>query len=71
MEHDCDCCAIFIVRQNGKFEAVFKMFVDGEYRLAKIDSKDRKMFAELDGEFRFCCYSLLLETAKGIYEIQE
>lgn len=30
---------------------------------------DRHLFAKLDGDFRFCCYTILLEKEDGIYEV--
>ena len=68
---------LFFFSSKGEIPLANKIIFDSyimyglNHNLAKIDSKDRKMFAELDGELRFCCYSLLLETAKGIFEIQE
>ena len=32
-------------------------------------SKDSHMFSELDGDFRFCCYSLLVEVKNGVFEV--
>lgn len=30
---------------------------------------DSHVFAQIDGDFRLCCYSLLLEVEDGIYEV--
>lgn len=70
MDHDCENCAIFVVHRDGIYEAFMKMDED-EGAIGIIRSDDMHMFAELDGELRFCCYSLLMETDEGIYEIKK
>ena len=40
------------------------------YALCRTDRKDdTHMFSELDGEYRFHCYSLLQEIEEGLYEV--
>ena len=73
-DHDCNTCALFFVFNDDSYGAYFKCVYDEdekdvEYALCRMFGKDRHMFAELDGEFRFCCYSLLVETNDGLFEV--
>lgn len=77
--HDCECCALFYVFKDGTYGAYFKTIKDAEvvsddslkftYSINSARKKDTHLFAELDGDFRFCCYSLLLEIDDGLFEV--
>ena len=72
--HECDSCALFYVHKDGTFSAYFKTVYDADdedvtFAIGKIKSEDRHLFADLDGEMRFCCYSILNEIADGVYEV--
>ena len=76
-EHDCDNCALFVVHNNDTYEAYMKIGSEYDEDEEEIScdigvcrSDDMHMFATMDGEFKFCCYSLLMETGDGIYEIK-
>jgi hypothetical protein len=76
---DCDCCALFFVMKDGTYKSYFKTLFDSEeiddegleltFALASAASTDRHAFADLDGELRFCCYSLILEIEDGLFEV--
>ena len=81
---DCEC-ALFYVHQDESYTAFFKTtvsqeFEEGEtfddsgmlitYSICKATRRnDTHFFAWLDGEFRFCCYSLLFEKEDGSWEV--
>lgn len=75
----CDNCALFFIMKNGTYEAFFKTIYDNdeaandsdqvELALCNGQGTDEQFFAELDGKFRFCCYSLLIETEDGRFEV--
>lgn len=81
---DCDS-ALFFVHMDGTYSSVFKTTVSEElvsnedeeeesmeitYTICKSERKrDMHFFSWLDGQFRFCCYSLLVETSEGMYEV--
>lgn len=78
--HDCFSCALFYVFLDGTYGAFFKIVNNEEYdedededtiefALCKVTNSDRHLFAELDAEFRLCCYSLLVEVEDGVYEV--
>lgn len=78
LEHDCDNCAVFIVHVDESYSVYFKMETGWSeeedeplYSIGRVDGDDRKLFSMVDGEFRFCCYSLLIEKEEGLYEIQD
>ena len=79
---ECEC-ALFFVHKDGTYSSVFKTVLsekpsddfdeDGNlvitYSIAKSPRKnDMHLFSWLDGEFRFCCYSILIEITDGLYE---
>lgn len=75
-EHDCEYCALFFVHKDETYEAYFKSGVEYneetdtfDYHIGRCRANDRHMFSELDGEFKFCCYSLLLEVDDNTYEV--
>lgn len=70
--YDCPESAVFVVFQDGRFEAFWKTFdEEGELCIARCESKNMHMFSEIDGEIRFCCYGLIIEQPNGMWKIQE
>ena len=79
--HPCESCALFYVYLDGTYEAFFKYIYDVDegddsdeekeitYAYCCMQGDDRHFFAQLDGRFRFCCYSLLIEVEDGVYEV--
>ena len=76
--------ALFFVYLDGTYSSIFKvvfseefeenMYEDNElaitFSICQTPKKtDSHLFAELDGDFRFCCYSLLFEVEDGIFEV--
>ncbi len=73
---DCMASALFYVMKDGTYKTVFRVVCDEdeeedlvEFAIGTVRSSDMHMFAELDGEFKFCCYSLLIETDDGEFEV--
>lgn len=80
---ECEC-ALFYVHLDGSYSSVFKTIVSEEidddvitedsqiqvtYSLCtSLRKKDIHLFSTLDGCYRFCCYSLLVEIEDGVYE---
>lgn len=84
-EHPCMESAIFCCFHNGKYMAVIKQ-VDPECITEDFDimhdevlptflvvppTRDKDCIQEVDGEFRLCCYGLIIEREPGIWEVQE
>lgn len=72
--YSCESCALFYVHKDETYSAYVKSVYDADeeevtFALGKIEGKERHMFADLDGELRFCCYSLLVEVDDGMYEV--
>ena len=81
---DCEC-ALFYVHLDGTYSSIFKSVLNQElteaetledsqmvvtYSICKSPRKaDTHLFSWLDGEFRFCCYSLLIEKKDGVFEV--
>ena len=73
-EHQCPESAIFAVFHDGRLRAYIKTWDEesGEYVAICVESidKDIHMFSKLDGEYRFCCYNLIIEQEPGLWMIQ-
>lgn len=78
--HDCENCALFYVFKDGTYGAYMKTVCDmtlldeekvlQKFAICTLDpSDDHHFFAQLDGMYRFCCYSLLIETDNGVFEV--
>lgn len=73
-KHECPDSAIFAVYNDGRYQAFIKDWNEekGKFRVTCVQSKDRDphIFAKLDGEFRFCCYNLIIEEKPEQWIIQ-
>ena len=72
-EYDCPRSVIFAVFNDGRNLVTWKE-VDEDDKTVEIlscESDDIHMFSDLDGEMRFCCYSLIMEEDDGLWMIQE
>lgn len=71
-EHDCPNSAIFSVFSDETFMSIWRYYDEDEDtdRFYKVKSDDPHMFAEIDGEFRFCCYNLIVEDRPGEWMIR-
>lgn len=75
MQTECKRCAVFVVNLDETYTVVFKIPAGRDERgnkrlgIGMRTSKDRLMFAQMDGDIRFCCYSLLIEVSEGEYEV--
>ena len=78
---ECEC-AVFFAYLDGTYSAVFKTVKNQEVKesmpmdvmvtfsvLSTLRQADSELFAKMDGDFRFCCYSLLFEVDDGIFEV--
>ena len=81
-EHDCENCAIFAHSYDNKLYATVKClefdeedddYEDGEVVIRLLGTTDDNLtfFQELDAEFGFHCYGLMIETKKGEWKIIE
>ena len=70
--YECPDSAIFVVFNDGRMKAYIKLLLDDEVQVIELESADNDthMFAELDGEFRFYCYNLIIEVEPGLWDIQ-
>lgn len=73
-EHECPESAVFAIDFYGGMWAGIAKVDDGiidDEEIHLIGRKDLnpEWFAQLDAEYRFCCYSLLIETKPGIWKI--
>ena len=75
-DHSCDTCALFYVFNDGTYGSYFKVIYDAsedmediEYAICKVSSENERLFEGLDGEIRFCCYSILIDKEDGVFEI--
>lgn len=73
LDNECNYCAIFAHLYNEEMIAAVKYFTEEDNEEVKIFStKDNiDFFQEFDGEINFHCYGLLIEVAKGKFEIIE
>ena len=70
--HSCPDSAIFLVYQDGNMETIFKHHVyDDGIEFGMMDGCDMHFFSEMDGEYRYCCYGLIIEERPGEWMIQE
>lgn len=68
-EHECPDSAVFAVFNDGHYEAFVKTS-DEKEKIIDIGSNDLHMFSEIDGQFRLCCYNLIIEEKPGQWMIQ-
>lgn len=71
IEHECLACAIFAITYSDQMIAGFTAGTLNEIYYTSNEEVDLDFFATLDGELRFCCYSLLIEIRPGIWRIIE
>ena len=71
-EHECPESAVFAVFNDGHYEAFVKHWdeEDENFHVLDVSSDDMHMFADIDGEFRLCCYNLITEHEDGQWMIE-
>lgn len=84
-EKDCNCALFYVYLDGtssaffksftsqelvpSEFNEYEKELVES-YAICRSERKrNMHLFAELDGNFRFCCYSLLIEKKDGVFEV--
>ena len=78
-EHNCMEAAVFCAFHDGRYMAVVKQpeFAEDLDDIEKYvyvyikPSRHKDMFADVDSEFRLCCYSLITEIENGLWRIEE
>lgn len=71
--HECPNSAIFAVFHDGRMRAYVKEWDEksGEFAADCYEGGNTThMFSKLDGEFRFCCYNLIIEREPGQWMIE-
>lgn len=68
-DHDCPNSAVFLLYDDDYMEAVVK--TEDVIEVVTAEKYDRQLFSIIDAEFRLCCYSLMMETEDGLWEIIE
>ena len=74
IEHMCPDGAIFAISYDDKMYVAYMNLSDEDEEPLKveyIDEIDLEFFAEMDAEYRFCCYGLIIETSPGNWKIIE
>lgn len=71
-EYDCPESGIFAVFLDGTYMAVWKAYDHEREEMTFLvaEGNDTHFFSEIDGEFRLCCYNLIIEEDPGQWMIQ-
>ncbi len=76
-DHSCPESAVFAIDYyDGMWAGIAKVNLNGDVSDDEIELFGRKdfdveWFAQLDADYRFCCYALIIETAPGVWKIVE
>ena len=68
----CPDSAMFCVFNDGVMLAVIKIWDEderGQYEY--MAARDMHFFAEVDADFRLCCYGLICEVTPGCWKVME
>lgn len=74
IDYDCEQSAIFAHAYDDSMYAAIKNFDEEgnvDVKFFGIKETDMEFFAEWDGELRFCCYGLMIESKPGEWDIVE
>lgn len=72
-EHDCECSAIFAIDYDGAMYAgvLEPECEEDSIHIMGIPNTNMDFFADIDAEFRLCCYGLMIEIEPGVWKIVE
>ena len=69
-KYDCPESGIFAVFKDGLMMALWKITEGDDMAIVEAEGDDIHLFAEIDGEFRLCCYNLMIEGEDNKWIIQ-
>lgn len=68
-EYDCGDSAIFIHSFDGEMYIVTWDYEEEMYKLLQSENPKQDFFSIIDGEYRFCCYALIVEARPGLWRV--
>lgn len=71
--YECKESAIFAIDRKGDMYVLVASdeVEDAVDVLTPLNEKTMDFFAQVDAEYRFCCYGLMVERATGLWEVIE
>lgn len=68
-QYECEDSAIFIHSFDGEMYVILYDYEEEMYKVLQSNEPEQDFFSILDGENRWCCYALIVESRPGLWRI--